>query len=122
MWASEIRPIAGSPGRAWVKKISRLMPMMISGVTIGSRMSVSAAPLPRNRSRASPKPRSDPRTVATTTATAATMSEVWSESSRSLLASSFGYQSRVNPCHTNVRRESLKLKITRTTIGANRKA
>ena len=38
------------------------------------------------------------------------------------LANSVGYQSRVKPRQTNVRRESLKLKMIRTTIGANRNA
>ena len=96
--------------------------MMISGVTIGRRRSVSVAPLPRNRSRASPRPRSDPRIVDATTAIAATIIVIRSASSRSSFANSFGYQSSVKPRQTNVRRESLKLNRIRTTIGANRNA
>ena len=45
-----------------------------------------------------------------------------SASSRSWLANSFGYQSVVNPSQTKFRRETLKLKMIRTTIGANRNA
>ena len=56
------------------------------------------------------------------TAMTATCSVTDSASSRSWLANRRGYQSRVNPCHTKFRRESLKLKMIRTTIGANRKA
>ena len=36
--------------------------------------------------------------------------------------SSFGYQSRVKPSHTKLRRDALKLKTMRTTIGAKRSA
>ena len=96
--------------------------MMISGVTIGSRMSVSVAPLPRNRSRASPRPSRDPRIVDATTAIAATSKVIRSASRRSLFSSSRGYQSSVKPRQTNVRRESLKLNRISTTIGANRNA
>ena len=41
-------------------------------------------------------------------------------SSRWLLANSLGYQSRVKPSHTKFRRETLKLKMISTTIGAKR--
>ena len=37
MWAIEIWPSEPFWPNSWLKKISRLMPMMISGVTIGSR-------------------------------------------------------------------------------------
>ena len=63
MWAIAIWPSEPFWPNSWAKKISRLMPMMISGVTIGSRSSVSVAPLPRNLSRARPSPSSEPRTV-----------------------------------------------------------
>ena len=43
-------------------------------------------------------------------------------SSSSSLPNSVGYQSSVKPCHTMFRFESLKLKMIRTTIGANRNA
>ena len=56
MWASEIWPIEPVEPKSWKKNTSRLMPMMISGVIIGSRSSVWTAPEPRNRSRASPRP------------------------------------------------------------------
>ena len=49
-------------------------PMTISGVTIGSRSSVSVAARPRNRRRASARPSSVPRTVDTITVTAASRS------------------------------------------------
>ena len=55
------------------KNSSRLMPITISGVTIGSRISVSIAPAPRRCcSRASPSPSSVPSVVVTTTEIAAT--------------------------------------------------
>ncbi len=122
MWASEICPIDPFCEKACEKKISRLMPMMISGVTIGSRIRVSVAPLPRNRKRASPSPRSVPRIVEPMTATTATCIVIPTALIRSPLANSFGYQSSVKPCHTKFRRESLKLKTISTTIGANRNA
>ena len=95
--------------------------MMISGVTIGRSSSVSVAPLPRKCSRASPRPSSDPRIVAPMTAMTATCRVIPTESMRSWLANSFGYQSVVKPSHTKFRRETLKLKMIRITIGANRK-
>ena len=120
MWAIMIWPIEPFMPSSWLKKISRLMPMMISGVTIGSRSSVSVAPAPRNLSRARPRPSSVPRIVATITATNATWTVTHRASSRSRLANSFGYQSVVKPSHTKFRRDWLKLKMISTTIGANR--
>ena len=61
-------------------------------------------------------------TVETMTATNATWSVTESASSSSSLAKSFGYQSVVNPSHTKFRRDTLKLKMIRMTIGANRNA
>jgi hypothetical protein len=122
MWAIDSWPIEPIPPNSWKKKISRLIPSRISGVTIGRRSSVSVAPLPRNLSRARPSPSSEPRTVETTTAIAATWRVTRSASSRSSLPSSRGYQSRVNPRQTNVRLESLNEKMMRTTIGAKRNA
>jgi len=122
MWASEIWPIEPIAPKSWKKKISRLIPMRISGVTIGRRRSVSVAPLPRNLRRARPSPRSEPRIVETTTATAATTSVVLNASIRPAFSNRVGYQLSVNPRQTNVRRESLKLNTIRTTIGANRNA
>ncbi len=46
MWAIAICPSDPFWPNSWPKKISRLMPMMISGVTIGSRISTSDAALP----------------------------------------------------------------------------
>ena len=96
--------------------------MMISGVTIGSRRSVSVAPRRGTAGAPAPSPRSEPRIVDAITAMNATWSVTESASSRSRLANSFGYQSSVKPCQTKFRRESLKLKMIRTTIGANRNA
>ena len=96
--------------------------MRISGVTIGRRSSVSAAPRPRNRRRASARPSSVPMTVDTMTTTRARRSVTESASSRSSLANSVGYQSSVKPRHWKFRRESLNEKMIRTTIGANRNA
>ena len=122
MWAMTICPSEPFWPNSWPKKMSRLMPMMISGVTIGSRIRTSEAPWPRNRLRARARPSSDPRIVDTMTATNATWSVRESASSRSWLANSFGYQSVVNPSHTKFRRDTLKLKMIRITIGANRNA
>ena len=96
--------------------------MMISGVTIGSRMSTSELPAPRKRWRARARPRNEPMTVDAITAMNATWRVTDSASSRSRLANSFGYQSVVKPCQTKFRRETLKLKMIRMTIGANRNA
>ena len=120
MWATPIWPSEPFWRKSWPKKISRLMPMMISGVIIGRRISVSAAPLPRNLSRASPSPSNEPRTVAPMIAITATRSVTESASRSWVLANSLGYQSRVNPSQTKLRRETLKLKTIRMTIGANR--
>ena len=72
MCASEICPIEPVDPNTWKKNTRRLMPTMISGVIIGSRSRVWTAPEPRNRSRASPRPSSEPRIVEPTTAIAAT--------------------------------------------------
>ena len=56
------------------------------------------------------------------TAIAATWRVTPRASIRSRLANSFGYQSSVKPCQTKFRRDWLKLKMIRTTIGANRNA
>ena len=121
-WAIEIWPSDPFWANSWLKKISRLMPMMISGVTIGSSSRVSVAPLPRKWRRASPRPSSEPRIVEPMTAMTATCMVIPSASSRSWLANSFGYQSVVKPSQTKFRRETLKLKMMRMTIGANRNA
>ena len=96
--------------------------MTISGVTIGTRRSVSVAPRPRNRTRASPSPSSDPSTVETRTATTATSSVTNSASVSWRFEKSLGYQSVVKPCQTRPRRALLNEKMIRTTIGANRNA
>ena len=85
MWAMTICPSEPFWPNSWPKKMSRLMPMMISGVTIGSRMRTSEAPWPRNRLRARARPSSDPMIVDTMTATNATWSVRESASSRSLV-------------------------------------
>ena len=59
------------------KNSSRLMPITISGVTIGSRISVSSAAADRRRCiRARPRPSSVPRAVVATTEMAATWSVI----------------------------------------------
>ena len=121
-WAMAIWPSDPFWPNSWAKKISRLMPMMISGVTIGRRISVSVAPLPRNLSRASPRPSSEPRTVEPMTAITATFRVTSSASVIRSSANSFGYQSSVKPVHTKLLFSALKLNTMRTTIGANRNA
>ena len=122
MWAIEIWPSEPCRLNSCAKNTSRLMPMITSGVTIGSRRSVWTAPAPRNRSRASPSPRSEPRIVAPTMAIAATWRLIQSASISVRFDSSLPYQSRENPSQTKLWREALKLNTIRTTIGANRNA
>ena len=96
--------------------------MMISGVTIGSRMSISEQPAaaePQARQGQAQERAEDRRHD---DRDEGHLDRDRSESSRSRLANSFGYQSVVKPCQTKFRRETLKLKMIRMTIGANRNA
>jgi hypothetical protein len=104
----------------WKKKTSRLRPMMISGVTMGSSRSVSAAARPRNLTRASASPSSVPSAVDTITTTTARRSVTPTASSSRRFAKSVGYQSRVKPSHWKLSFEVLKENTIRTTIGAKR--
>ena len=103
------------------KNSSRLIPITTSGVTMGSRIRVSAAAAPeRDRSLARPRPRSVPRIVVVTTAIAATWKLTLSPRIRFLSPNSSGYHLSVKPRHANTSFASLKLKMIRITIGANR--
>ena len=104
MWATEIWASEPLAEKSCAKKSSRLMPRMISGATIGSRMSVSeSAPTYRVRSLASPMPSSVPRTVETTTATGRHLERVHQRlDAGPRCRSSVGYQSSVKPVHREV--------------------
>src|SRR4029079_7720825 len=79
-------------------------------------------PRPPKVIRAGARPSREPITVEAMTAMNATWRVIDNASRRSSLANSLGYQSVVKPAHTKFRREALKLKMIRTTIGANRNA
>ena len=97
--------------------------MTTSGVTIGSRIRVSeTVAARRDRSLAMPSPSRVPMAVVTTTEMKATWSETPRAASSASLPNSSGYHLRVNPRQMKFRFESLKLKMIRTTIGANRNA
>ncbi len=121
MWAIEICWIDPLPLNSCPKNSSRLMPMTISGVTIGSSSSVSLDPRVRRPSRVSPRPSSVPSTVATITATSAT----WSVTMRAPMSSSFwnsrGYQRSVGATHAKLCLDALNENRIRIRIGRNRK-
>src|SRR5512137_2931443 len=90
MWAIAICQIEPFAEKASEKKRSRLIPITTSGVTIGRRISVSAAPAAApERRRARPRPRSVPRTVVAATATTATWREKPSAGRRGSLQNNY---------------------------------
>ena len=119
--ASEIWVNDPWPPKTWEKKSSRLMPMTISGVTIGSSRRTSIGPRQRCPILASPRPSSVPSATDARTATSATWSVTPSAPRISSFWNSVGYQSRVKPVQLKFRRSALKLKMIRMTIGRNRK-
>ena len=124
MWAIEIWPIDPFRPNSWAKKMSRLMPMMISGVTIGRRSSVSVAPLPAEAQPGQPEARAARRGSSTPMTAIDRHLERDPERVEEVAV---GEQLRV-PVEREARATrssgatALKLKMIRTTIGANRNA